>query len=155
MSTEAANLAHSSPTNLLNPSNPSNDSAVSVNALSSSQEPPNPLTETKPESPNIPLFPPEPTPEQKEAQAIENSAAVQQAQDQIFVDSASEYSESDAGYGTSIQTATTSLSSSLRDYEFEHGRRYHKFRSGQYNFPNDDSEQDREDLKHAVSFGTT
>ncbi len=38
----------------------------------------------------------------------------------------------------------------MREYTFENGRRYHKFREGQYNFPNDDSEQDREDMKHAM-----
>jgi hypothetical protein len=43
---------------------------------------------------------------------------------------------------------STSLAPSVRDYTFENGRRYHKFREGQYNFPNDDSEQDREDMKH-------
>jgi hypothetical protein len=41
-----------------------------------------------------------------------------------------------------------SVSSSTRDYEFENGRRYHKFREGRYVFPNDESEQDREDMKH-------
>jgi hypothetical protein len=33
---------------------------------------------------------------------------------------------------------------------FENGRRYHKFREGAYNFPNDETEQDREDMKHAM-----
>lgn len=58
---------------------------------------------------------------------------------------------SDAGYETdSVGTASTSLASSVRDYTFENGRRYHKFREGSYNFPNDDSEQEREDITHAV-----
>lgn len=48
------------------------------------------------------------------------------------------------------QSASTSLTSSVRHYAFENGRRYHRFREGQYNFPNDDSEQDREDMKHAM-----
>ena len=38
----------------------------------------------------------------------------------------------------------------MRNYAFENGRRYHRFREGAYNFPNDDSEQDREDMKHAM-----
>jgi methylase of polypeptide subunit release factors len=42
------------------------------------------------------------------------------------------------------------MGSSVRDYAFENGRRYHKFREGTYNFPNEDSEQDREDMKHAM-----
>ena len=29
-------------------------------------------------------------------------------------------------------------------------RRYHKFREGRYAFPNDESEQEREDMKHAM-----
>lgn len=74
-------------------------------------------------------------------------SAAEQAQDGIEIDDSS----SDAGYETdSIGSASTSLSSSVRDYAFENGRRYHKFREGSYNFPNDDSEQDREDMKHAM-----
>lgn len=38
----------------------------------------------------------------------------------------------------------------MRDYAFEHGRRYHKFREGRYQFLNDESEQEREDMKHAM-----
>ena len=33
---------------------------------------------------------------------------------------------------------------------YENGRRYHRFREGTYNFPNDDVEQEREDMKHAM-----
>ncbi|KAE9366052.1 S-adenosyl-L-methionine-dependent methyltransferase [Stipitochalara longipes BDJ] len=43
-----------------------------------------------------------------------------------------------------------SISSSVRDYNFEYGRRYHKYKEGYYVFPNDESEQDREDMKHAM-----
>jgi hypothetical protein len=43
-----------------------------------------------------------------------------------------------------------SVTPSVRDYNFEYGRRYHKFKEGYYVFPNDDWEQDREDLKHAM-----
>ena len=43
-----------------------------------------------------------------------------------------------------------SISSLSRDYAFENGLRYHKFREGRYAFPNDKSEQDREDMKHAM-----
>jgi hypothetical protein len=45
---------------------------------------------------------------------------------------------------------STSISSNVRDFAFEHGRRYHKFREGRYQFPNDESEQEREDMKHAM-----
>lgn len=58
--------------------------------------------------------------------------------------------ESDPGYESDRASfASTSLSSSVRDYLFENGRRYHRYREGRYNFPNDEAEQDREDMKHA------
>jgi hypothetical protein len=57
----------------------------------------------------------------------------------------------DPGYESDLASrATTSLSSSVRDYNFEHGRRYHKYQEGRYLFPNDESEQNREDMKHAM-----
>ncbi|KAF2183830.1 TAM domain methyltransferase [Zopfia rhizophila CBS 207.26] len=49
-----------------------------------------------------------------------------------------------------IRSYTTSISSSVERYTWEHGRRYHSYREGAYNFPNDDSEQDRLDLNHHV-----
>ncbi|KAJ0368271.1 hypothetical protein COL26b_010922 [Colletotrichum chrysophilum] len=57
----------------------------------------------------------------------------------------------DAGFFTDdSSTQSTSLSSSVRDYNFENKRRYHKFKEGRYLFPNDDLEQEREDMKHAM-----
>ncbi|KAK5163527.1 hypothetical protein LTR04_002472 [Oleoguttula sp. CCFEE 6159] len=57
----------------------------------------------------------------------------------------------DDGYETdSASSCSTSVTSSVRDYAFENGRRYHKFRQGAYVLPNDDAEQDREDMKHAM-----
>ncbi|PSN69549.1 S-adenosyl-L-methionine-dependent methyltransferase [Corynespora cassiicola Philippines] len=47
-----------------------------------------------------------------------------------------------------VRSYTTSISSSVEDYKWEHGRRYHSYREGAYNFPNDESEQDRLDLNH-------
>lgn len=68
----------------------------------------------------------------------------------IDVDHAQLELESDPGYESDRTSfASTSLSSSVRDYLFENGRRYHRFREGRYNFPNDEAEQDREDMKHA------
>ncbi|KXH52526.1 TAM domain methyltransferase [Colletotrichum salicis] len=46
--------------------------------------------------------------------------------------------------------ASTSLSLSVRDYEWENKRRYHKFKQGRYLCPNHEPEQDREDMKHAL-----
>jgi hypothetical protein len=59
--------------------------------------------------------------------------------------------DEDAGYCTDeASSISTSLSSSVRDFAFENGRRYHKFREGAYQFPNDEPEQAREDMKHAM-----
>ncbi|KAJ5200468.1 hypothetical protein N7491_008726 [Penicillium cf. griseofulvum] len=41
-----------------------------------------------------------------------------------------------------------SFASSVRDYTYENGRRYHAYRNGQYPFPNDEEEQDRLALLH-------
>lgn len=79
----------------------------------------------------------------------EDLDAVAQAEDgHIVVDSDE---ASDGGYASdAVTAASTSLASSVRDYAFENGRRYHRFREGRYNFPNDDVEQEREDMKHAM-----
>lgn len=59
--------------------------------------------------------------------------------------------DEDAGYQSDYHSSTsTSITSSIRDYKFENGRRYHKFHEGTYQFPNDESEQEREDMKHAM-----
>jgi hypothetical protein len=59
---------------------------------------------------------------------------------------------SDAGYETddAASRASTSVASSVRDYGFENNRRYHKYQEGRYQFPNDEPEQEREDMKHAM-----
>jgi SAM-dependent methyltransferase len=59
---------------------------------------------------------------------------------------------SDDGYASTAGSAqSTSMSSSVRDYQFENSRRYHKFKEGLYQFPNDLPEQEREDMKHTVA----
>jgi hypothetical protein len=55
------------------------------------------------------------------------------------------YSSGDAG------STTTSLSSSIKTHVWENERRYNKFRGGQYALPNDEGEQNREDMKHAMT----
>lgn len=47
-------------------------------------------------------------------------------------------------------SASTSLASSILNYEYSNGRRYHGFRSGAYLLPNDEDEQDRLDLLHHI-----
>jgi len=89
------------------------------------------------------------SPAERAAADAEFLAAMQQAQNSIEVNEYDLESSDDPGYETdSDRSATTSISSSVRNYMFENGRRYHAFREGVYNFPNDDSEQAREELKH-------
>ncbi|KAK0610315.1 Secondary metabolism regulator LAE1 [Lasiodiplodia hormozganensis] len=54
--------------------------------------------------------------------------------------------ENDSAAGSDIYS--TSLASSVREYKMEHGRRFHAYKDGAYNFPNDDKEQDRLDMVH-------
>lgn len=71
----------------------------------------------------------------------------------IEVDAGQYYdADSDAGYVTdeAASRASTSISSSVRDYAFESNRRYHKYQEGRYQFPNDEPEQEREDMKHSM-----
>lgn len=44
--------------------------------------------------------------------------------------------------------SSLSFASSVRDYSYENGRRYHAYRHGQYPLPNDQEEQDRLALMH-------
>lgn len=47
-------------------------------------------------------------------------------------------------------TTSASLSSSIIDYQYANGRRYHAYKRGAYLLPNDEEEQDRLDLLHHV-----
>lgn len=42
------------------------------------------------------------------------------------------------------------MTSSIIDYPYENGRRYHAHKSGDYHLPNDESEQDRLDMQHHI-----
>ncbi|MCJ1404190.1 hypothetical protein MMC11_007415 [Xylographa trunciseda] len=59
-------------------------------------------------------------------------------------------SDADSALGSDTSSLTTSISSSITDYRFEHGRRYHAFHDGAYYLPNDEIETDRLDLQHHV-----
>ncbi|KAL2208571.1 S-adenosyl-L-methionine-dependent methyltransferase [Sarocladium strictum] len=59
--------------------------------------------------------------------------------------------DADSAYGSDGGTAYTgSVTSSIRHYTYENGRRYHAYREGQYVLPNDETEQDRLDLQHHI-----
>jgi hypothetical protein len=81
--------------------------------------------------------------------------ALTQAEQTIVADTdgSNRYTDnmSDGGYESEgFSSGSTSAESCIRDYMYENGRRYHRFREGIYNFPNDDVEQEREDMKHAM-----
>ena len=56
----------------------------------------------------------------------------------------------DSTLGSDASLRSTSVTSSIYDYRYENGRRYHAYRAGQYPLPNDEAEQDRLDLHHHV-----
>ena len=58
--------------------------------------------------------------------------------------------DTDSTLGTDLGSDSASLSSSVLNYEYENGRRYHAFRAGAYPLPNDEAEQDRMDLLHHI-----
>jgi hypothetical protein len=58
--------------------------------------------------------------------------------------------ESDSAYGDdeSLLSDTTSIASTILRHRWENGRRYHKFREGEYWGPNDDVQNDQLDIAH-------
>lgn len=54
-----------------------------------------------------------------------------------------EQNDRDSTFGENDdELSTHSLTSSILNYQYENGRRYHGFREGQYFMPNDDQEQE-------------
>jgi len=60
-----------------------------------------------------------------------------------------------AGWDATSEVGSTSVSSNVFKHEYEHGRRYHSYKHGRYPIPNDDQEQYREDMKHALMMELT
>lgn len=58
--------------------------------------------------------------------------------------------DDDSALGTEAPRSTVSLSSSIENYTYENGRRYHAYRQGKYFGPNDEQEQERLDLQHHI-----
>ncbi|RAK94968.1 S-adenosyl-L-methionine-dependent methyltransferase [Aspergillus ibericus CBS 121593] len=56
----------------------------------------------------------------------------------------------DGGYPTDVDSYATSLSSSVLDYKWLNGRRFHAYKEGSYKFPNDEREQSRLDMMHCI-----
>ncbi|KAI1500204.1 S-adenosyl-L-methionine-dependent methyltransferase [Biscogniauxia marginata] len=55
---------------------------------------------------------------------------------------------------TSISDSVT-IGSSVYEHSYRNGRRYHRFRHGRYPIPNDETEQNREDMLHAMMLEAT
>ncbi|KAL2272045.1 hypothetical protein VTJ83DRAFT_1416 [Remersonia thermophila] len=67
------------------------------------------------------------------------------------VDDDADNSDADSAYGSAGGSERTgSITSSIVNYVYENGRRYHAFRSGEYVLPNDEAEQERLDLQHHI-----
>ncbi|MCJ1477623.1 hypothetical protein MMC13_006296 [Lambiella insularis] len=62
----------------------------------------------------------------------------------IVVDEDWDYSD----YNSDATSFMSRLSSSITNYQWENGRRYHAYQEGRYPLPNDETELDREDMKH-------
>lgn len=56
--------------------------------------------------------------------------------------------DSASDYYSDADSDLTSLASSVTNYVYENGRRYHAFHAGKYVLPNDEDEKDRLDLVH-------
>ncbi|KAL4989597.1 S-adenosyl-L-methionine-dependent methyltransferase [Aspergillus falconensis] len=60
----------------------------------------------------------------------------------------SNFPDDDDTYSSEIESYATSVSSSVMNYHWQYGRRYHAYKEGSYKFPNDEREQDRLDMLH-------
>ncbi|KAM0211287.1 hypothetical protein ACHAQD_010345 [Fusarium lateritium] len=66
-----------------------------------------------------------------------------------------ELDETSSLTSTSRRSSSTSISSSILEHTYENGRRYHRYRHGRYPLPNDEAEQSREDMLHAMMLEAT
>jgi trans-aconitate methyltransferase len=82
---------------------------------------------------------------------IEMSETGQNNDNDVDVVEEEEWSEGDSALGSEWPPSTQSLSSSIWNYTYENGRRYHAFRAGNYFMPNDEEEQEYMDLWHHIS----
>ncbi|KAN0123026.1 methyltransferase domain containing protein [Hyaloscypha variabilis] len=83
---------------------------------------------------------------------LEVSASSTYLDDEAASDLVERDADGDSAFGDdSAPSEFASLLSEARDYVFENGRRYHGYKEGRYMLPNDESEMDREDMKHHIS----
>lgn len=67
-----------------------------------------------------------------------------------FQNQTMEDDDADSAIGSETRSRSTSIASSVLNYKYENGRRYHAYREGTYLLPNDDMEQNRLDLGHHI-----
>ncbi|KAI8664635.1 hypothetical protein NCS57_00505100 [Fusarium keratoplasticum] len=77
-------------------------------------------------------------------------AAEPQHEAHLEVDDTLEEADSVIDGSEGSSSYLSSLKSSIYNYRYENGRRYHAFREGTYILPNDEEEQDRMDLVHHI-----
>jgi hypothetical protein len=92
---------------------------------------------------------PSPAQEQSQYTIQDGLDALDQAEQGIEPQSDNPADDGD-GYESGNDSDSVSLATNAREFIYENGRRYHGYNAGYYSFPNDDREQDREDLKHAM-----
>ncbi|KAL6170232.1 hypothetical protein ACJQWK_03221 [Exserohilum turcicum] len=66
----------------------------------------------------------------------------------LEVDSEEQSDERDSALGDNRSSYTMSATSSVFNFRYENGRRYHAYCEGKYPVPNDETEADRLDLQH-------
>ncbi|KAH6711596.1 S-adenosyl-L-methionine-dependent methyltransferase [Leptodontidium sp. MPI-SDFR-AT-0119] len=126
----------------------------------SSQGPPKTTPSSPPHSPRSPLENPprsvtaSPVTEAAQAPPLESGSSPIEVGDGLEPTEEDFEIESDAdtGYGDDGSSIDASLSSSVKAGVIENGLRYHGFRRDRtyYPFPNDENEQNRDDMKHAI-----
>lgn len=83
--------------------------------------------------------------------ALVDAVTQEQGQDAAIEADNDSSGDADSALGLSdVRSFTTSLASSVYNYTYENGRRYHAYQEGEYLFPNDDTEQDRLDMLHHI-----
>ncbi|EGE85185.2 UMTA, variant [Blastomyces dermatitidis ER-3] len=80
--------------------------------------------------------------------AVPAIAAEDREHDNLVVDPTID--DSDSTYGDELSVYTASVTSSVTDYQKENGRRYHAYKEGRYMLPNDEQENERLDMHHAL-----
>lgn len=63
-----------------------------------------------------------------------------------------QYETDGSSFYEDVSLVTESVRSSIYDYKFENGRRYHAYKEGSYFMPNDEPEQDRMLMQHRAGF---